>query len=496
MTQRFSASPSPRPGTPIHNHHASTTTLHLDVGYKVFVELKKEKNDIQEFRKAEILSIRSHNDKSEYYVHFVEFNKRLDEWVGLERIDLLREIERPAKKRNGKGGGNQYRDSDTPSRVGSPLREITGRSGGVGASVGQKRKISALEDTPTPNARATTPSTPLADNTDDYEDGSTPGNGTPLGPLAATFSKEQEIERLRTSGSMTQSHSEISRVKNLERIHFGEYDVDTWYFSPYPQEYSDAAVVYICEFCLFHYISEKQLRRHLQKCTVRHPPGNEIYRCDDISFFEIDGNKQKNYCRNLCLLSKLFLDHKTLYYDVDPFLFYIMCQQDEFGCHMIGYFSKEKESTEGYNLACILTLPQHQRKGFGRLLIAFSYELSKKEGKVGSPEKPLSDLGLLSYRSYWTEVIVELLLETKEINEDITIEDISARTSIATTDILQTLQSLGAIKPYKGQQIICLSDGVIASYHKTKEKHKNRRIDESCLQWSPPHFTSSQLRYI
>jgi len=87
-------------------------------------------------------------------------------------------------------------------------------------------------------------------------------------------------------------------------------------------------------------------------------------------------------------------------------------------------------------------------------------------------------------------------LETKEINEDITIEDISARTSIATTDILQTLQSLGAIKPYKGQQIICLSDGVIASYHTTKEKHKNRRIDESCLQWTPPHFTSSQLRYI
>jgi hypothetical protein len=28
----------------------------------------------------------------------------------------------------------------------------------------------------------------------------------------------------------------------------------------------------------------------------------------------------------LCLLSKLFLDHKTLYYDVDPFLFYVMTE--------------------------------------------------------------------------------------------------------------------------------------------------------------------------
>lgn len=32
--------------------------------------------------------------------------------------------------------------------------------------------------------------------------------------------------------------------------------------------------------------------------------------------FEIDGKKEKMYCQNLCLLAKLFLDHKTLYYDV------------------------------------------------------------------------------------------------------------------------------------------------------------------------------------
>ena len=33
---------------------------------------------------------------------------------------------------------------------------------------------------------------------------------------------------------------------------------------------------------------------------------------------------------------------------------------------------------------------QHQRKGYGKFIIAFSYALSKIEQKPGSPEKPLS----------------------------------------------------------------------------------------------------------
>ena len=46
-----------------------------------------------------------------------------------------------------------------------------------------------------------------------------------------------------------------------------------------------------------------------------------------IAVFEVDGSKHKIYCQSLCLLSKLFLDHKTLYYDVDPFLFYVLCEE-------------------------------------------------------------------------------------------------------------------------------------------------------------------------
>lgn len=98
------------------------------------------------------------------------------------------------------------------------------------------------------------------------------------------------------------------------------------------------------------------------RCLCRHALRELI---ETNSFFlgaQVDGKKAKVYCQNLCLLSKLFLDHKTLYYDVDPFLFYVLCERDAEGYHLVGYFSKEKQSQEDHNLACILTLPAYQRK--------------------------------------------------------------------------------------------------------------------------------------
>ena len=115
-------------------------------------------------------------------------------------------------------------------------------------------------------------------------------------------------------------------------IELGNVAIQTWYSAPYPEEYARCSKLYLCEFCLKYMKSKEMQTRHRDKCEVGgHPPGNEIYRSGKLQVWEVDGAKSKIYCQNLCLLAKLYLDHKTLYYDVEPFLFYILTIADEFG---------------------------------------------------------------------------------------------------------------------------------------------------------------------
>jgi hypothetical protein len=162
--------------------------------------------------------------------------------------------------------------------------------------------------------------------------------------------------------------------------------------------------------------------------------------------FEVDGNIDRIYCQNLCLLAKLFLDHKTLYYDVEPFLFYVLTKNDINGCHFLGYFSKEKHCPQKYNLSCITVLPHCQRRGYGRFLIELSYLLSQKEEQIGTPERPLSTHGAQTYEVYWKIKIVEQLLRYHHSKrEKCVLKDLMNETGMAIEDIVDTLQKLGAL---------------------------------------------------
>jgi len=354
----------------------------------------------------------------EYYVHYENFNRRLDEWVLRDRVMT-------AGYGGAENGHGDLAETD---------RKITRN---------QKRKHDEINHVQKTYAE--------------------------MDPTTAALEKE---------------HEALTKVKYIDRIQIGRFEIDTWYFSPYPEDYGKCPKLWICEFCLKYMRLEKTYRYHQGECAIRQPAGKEIYRKAAHSIYEVDGKDYKLYCQNLCLLAKLFLDHKTLYFDVEPFIFYILCEVDRYGAHIVGYFSKEKESPDGNNVACILTLPPYQRKGYGKLLIAFSYELSKLEQATGSPEKPLSDLGKLSYRSYWSWVLLEIL---RDFRGTLSIKELSGMTSITQGDIISTLQSLNLVKYWKGQHVICVTPKLIEEHLKSSEYKKPRlTVDNACLKWMPP----------
>lgn len=454
-------------------------------------------------RRAEILSIKQTRGGKQYYCNFDNFNKRLDEWVPVSRIDFERDVEWPNpekdkakeapfkktplanKKKVHKRPSKATREQPIPSKVTTshnhPWTEfVDSQTRRKSSSIGPEGDVQGSASV----EASATPAAAEEGDADERDEARKKDDG------GCCFSRAEEIEKLRTSGSMTQNPTEVSRIRNISKVQFGKFDLFPWYFTPYPELFSLEDIIYLCEFCLSYYGDVKSFQRHRQKCTLQHPPGNEIYRDDYVSFFEIDGRRQRTWCRNLCLLSKMFLDHKTLYYDVDPFLFYVMTTRSEKGFHIVGYFSKEKESADGYNVACILTLPQYQRKGFGRLLIQFSYELSKIEGKLGSPEKPLSDLGLLSYRQYWSENILDLLLGYNERDDKVTIETISTALAMTTQDVEHTLQAMRMQVYHKGEHKIVVPQRLIEQRKVQKQKQK-RVLDPEKIQWRPPVFTAS-----
>lgn len=308
-------------------------------------------------------------------------------------------------------------------------------------------------------------------------------------------SRQQADEKWKLKAAANQAIAETHKksrkvsgpASQIECINFGGFEIDTWYAAPYPEEYSCNRVLYICEFCLKYMNSEYVAWRHKMKCSAKCPPGDEIYREGSISMFEVDGRKHPVYCQNLCLLAKLFLGSKTLYYDVEPFLFYVMTISDETGCHLVGYFSKEKRPSSQNNVSCILTLPIRQRKGYGNLLIDFSYLLTRVEKKSGSPEKPLSDMGLVSYRNYWRLVLCYQLRPTKGQKHPISISDLSENTGMTADDIVSALEGLRALvrDPVTKTYALRLDYDFIEEYIQKWEDKNYVKLNPDALVWTP-----------
>ncbi|KAH8368459.1 hypothetical protein KR084_012023 [Drosophila pseudotakahashii] len=407
------------------------------------------------------------NTPDEYYVHYVGLNRRLDGWVGRHRI---------SDNADDLGGITVLPAPPMAPDQPSTSREMLAQQAAAAAAASSERQKRA--------------------GNKDYYLSYCENNRYDFSDRKMTRYQKRRYDEINhvqkshaelsaSQAASEKEHESITKIKYIDKLQFGNYEIDTWYFSPFPEEYGKARTLYVCEYCLKYMRFRASYAYHLHECERRRPPGREIYRKGNISIYEVNGKEESLYCQLLCLMAKLFLDHKVLYFDMDPFFFYILCETDKEGSHIVGYFSKEKKSLDNYNVACILVLPPHQRKGFGKLLIAFSYELSRKEGVIGSPEKPLSDLGRLSYRSYWAYTLLELM-KNRCAPEQITIKELSDMSGITHDDIIYTLQSMKMIKYWKGQNVICVTAKTIHDHLQLPQfKQPKLTIDTDYLVWNP-----------
>ncbi|KAL8722653.1 MAG: hypothetical protein Q9225_000885 [Loekoesia sp. 1 TL-2023] len=156
------------------------------------------------------------------------------------------------------------------------------------------------------------------------------------------------------------------------------------------------------------------------------------------------------FSQNLSLFAKLFLDNKSVFFDVASFNYYLLVYNPLNGPsslpepQIIGFFSKEKMSWDNNNLACILIFPPWQRKGLGKILMGISYELSRLEGRIGGPEKPLSELGRIGYLRFWEARVANAILGTKN-KTTLSVEEIAESCWMLAEDVISTLKEMDVL---------------------------------------------------
>lgn len=208
------------------------------------------------------------------------------------------------------------------------------------------------------------------------------------------------------------------------------------------------------------------------------------------------------FCQNLSLFAKLFLDNKSVFFDVTGFNYFLLVytppppKPDDTGPpppkqRIVGFFSKEKLSWDNNNLACILVFPPWQRKGLGSILMGVSYEISRREGILGGPEKPISDLGKRGYRRFWAGEVARwiLTLDPREDGETvIDLEECSRATWIMQEDCLLSLREMGVAEdagmgPTKGAEALKMDEEQEHAELERKEVHRVRISKQAVREW-------------
>lgn len=178
------------------------------------------------------------------------------------------------------------------------------------------------------------------------------------------------------------------------------------------------------------------------------------------------------FCQNLSLFAKLFLDNKSVFFDVASFNYYLLVHNGPHNSishpeqerrQIIGFFSKEKMSWDNNNLACILVFPPWQRRGLGKILMGISYELSRLEGRIGGPEKPLSELGRIGYLKFWQARVASTILTVRN-KTALGVDEIAEACWMLAEDVISAIEGMGVLGARRADGSLVVSKGRVREW--------------------------------
>lgn len=160
----------------------------------------------------------------EYYVHYVGLNRRLDQWVNRSRI--------------------MYSTTSSPETVTQQQQ--------------QQQQPSRSLRTQNSNELQTIDANIIVDDGSDRKiTRNQKRRHDEINHVQKTYAEMDP-----TTAALEKEHEAITKVKYIDKLRIGKFEIDTWYFSPYPEEYGKVKTLYVCEYCLRYMKLEKTMRYH------------------------------------------------------------------------------------------------------------------------------------------------------------------------------------------------------------------------------------------
>ena len=103
--------------------------------------------------------------------------------------------------------------------------------------------------------------------------------------------------------------------------------------------------------------------------------------------------------------------------------------------------------------------------------MGISYELSKREARIGGPEKPLSELGMKGYTRFWEARVARAILGLKA-KSMLSVGEIAKLCWILPEDVVVALKGIGALTAKKK-----VDGSAVVSKSKVREWVNARGID-------------------